>query len=147
MKLADTEPAPDTAMSSALEPNHPLTEKNAALLFRSGLIATFALCGYFAFVADVEDPIHRYQGLAILILSVLPGLRWARRQESAFPVFQTFMITGLNSFALPLLSGHELLRVYPVDSVTAAAWGVILFQLAAITCYEWVQGLDRKSVV
>lgn len=143
MKLADTEPTPDAAMSSALGPNHPLTEKNAALLFRSGLIATFALCGYFAFVADVEDPIHRYQGLAILILSVLPGLRWARRQESAFPVFQTFMITGLNSFALPLLSGHELLRVYPVDSVTAAAWGVILFQLAAIASYEWVQGLPR----
>ncbi len=143
MKLADTEPPPDTAMASALGPNPPLTEKNATLLFRSGLIATFALCGYFAFVADVEDPLHRFQGLAILVLSVLPGLRWARRQESAFPVFQTFMITGLNSFALPLLSGHELLRVYPVDSVTAAAWGVILFQLAAIGCYEWVRGIPR----
>lgn len=142
MKLADSEPTPDVA-ADLPGPDSLLTARNAALLFRSGIIATILLCGFFAIFANVEDPIHRYQGLTILVLSLLPGLRWARRQESAFPVFQTFMVTGLNSFALPLLGGSELLRVYPVDSVTGAAWGVIIFQLSAITCYEWVQGIPR----
>lgn len=143
MNLAETEAQPETEPVLSFGAASPLSEKNATLLFRSGLLATLALCVYFGFVTPIDDPLHRFQGLAILILSVLPGLRWARRQESSFPVFQTFMITGFNSFALPLLGGHELLRHYPVESVTAAAWGVILFQLCAIATYELVPGVPR----
>ncbi|MBP7141504.1 MAG: hypothetical protein KBA71_06320 [Opitutaceae bacterium] len=146
MHLAEADSQAETAAVNPMAASSPLSGRNATLLFRGGLVATAALCAYFAFVFPIDDPVHRFQGLAILILSVLPGLRWARRQESAFPVFQTFMITGLNSFALPLLGGHELLRHYPAESVTAAAWGVILFQLCAIAGYELARGLPRAGI-
>ncbi len=146
MHLAEADSQAETAPDNPLAASSPLSGKNAKLLFRGGILATAALCAYFAFVFPIDDPLHRFQGLAILILSVLPGLLWARRQESAFPVFQTFMVTGLNSFALPLLGGHELLRHYPVESVTAAAWGVILFQFCAIAAYELLPGVPKIGI-
>ena len=136
---------PAASPALTLGPTEPLTDRNSTLLFRTGLLATLALCAYFAVAARVEDPLHRYQGLAILVLSLLPGLLWAKRQDTSYPVFQTFMITGLNGFALPLLGGHDQLNLYPVDSVSAAAWGVILFQLCAFGSYRLVTGLPGIS--
>ncbi|HRE83845.1 MAG TPA: hypothetical protein PLN52_22565 [Opitutaceae bacterium] len=123
----------------------PLSDDNAGLLFKTGVIGVVGLALYFGLTAQVEDPLHRYQGLAMLFLAALPALLWARRQDTSFPIFQTFMITGINSFALPLLGGHELLNRYPPSSVSAASWGVILFQACALISYHLVQGLPRTS--
>lgn len=121
------------------------TTGGPSLLFRTGIVGTVALLVYYSIVADVEDPLHRYQGLAMIVLAVLPALQWARRQDTPFPIFPTFMITGLNSFALPLLGGHELLHTYPVESVSLAAWGVIVFQLAALIAYRLAPAMPRVT--
>lgn len=125
--------------------HRPVSEDNAGLLFKTGVVGIVGLALYFGLTAHVEDPLHRYQGLAMLFLAALPALLWARRQDTSFPIFQTFMITGINSFALPLLGGHELLNRYPPGSVSAASWGVILFQGCALASYHFVQGLPRES--
>ena len=131
--------------STFREPASALSDHQATLLFRTGLIGTVILLAYFAVVARVEDPVHRYQGLAMIFLSLIPALLWARRPHTAFPMFQTFMMTGLNSFAIPLLSGHELLNRYPVESISAAAWGVILFQVCAVGAYRLTTARPRTT--
>jgi hypothetical protein len=136
------DPAPDLPAPTSVQT---WTDRQSSVLFRSGVIGTLVLLAYFAVVAQVEDPLHRYQGLTMIVLSLLPGLAWARRPDTAFPMFQTFMMTGLNSFAIPLLAGHEQLVRYPPESVSAAAWGVILFQVTALLAYRTVPGIPRTT--
>ena len=48
--------------------------KRGRKLFRFGLVGMVALCGYYASIAHVEDPLHLYLGIAIIALSGLPSL-------------------------------------------------------------------------
>lgn len=143
--LPSSTPPEETPLLADAAPLHPWSERQSTVLFRTGLVGTLVLVVYFAVVAQVEDPLHRYQGLAMIVLSLLPGLLWARRQDTAFPMFQTFMMTGLNSFAIPLLAGHEQLARYSNDSVSTAAWGVIVFQVVAIIAYRLAPGRPQTS--
>ncbi|HEX2099568.1 MAG TPA: hypothetical protein VHF69_02835 [Candidatus Synoicihabitans sp.] len=103
--------------------------------FRTALVAVGLLIGYAAATAEVADPLHLYLGLAMLVLACVPALQWARHPTTQFPAFEVFMGTAVNTFALPLLSGHELLRSFPAETISAAAWGVLLFQLTALTAF------------
>lgn len=114
-------------------------------LFRYGLLGTAVLVIYFAKSARVEDPVHLYLGLAILCLGCLPGLLWAKGKSKPFPIFETFMLTTVNAYALPLLSGHQQLGFYHADVITTSALGVLLFQATAIGCFLTVHGEPKKT--
>ncbi|MBC7367688.1 MAG: hypothetical protein H7343_12905 [Undibacterium sp.] len=90
---------------------------------------------YYAYNAKVEDPIHLYLGLTMIVLSVLPGLMWARQAKFGLPLFEAFMVTGINTYAIPLLSGHQALRNFSPETITLAAFGVVLFQAVANISY------------
>lgn len=139
--MSASEPANPPLGSASAEWN----ARNAQLLFRTGLTGLFGLSIYFSLFAAVEDPLHWYQGMAMLVLSVVPALLWARRPDTSFPTFATFMLTGVNSFAIPLLGGHHQLEVYAPEIVSRAAWGVILFQVAALLAYRGVPATPRHS--
>ncbi|HLP26606.1 MAG TPA: hypothetical protein VK477_13075 [Acidobacteriota bacterium] len=114
-------------------------------LFRIGLGGLVALTIYYAYSAVVEDPLHLYFGLMILALGCLPALLWARGDSKPFPIFETFMLTSVNAYAIPLLSGHQQLGSYPSEVITTAALGVLLFQITSIGCYFFVRAHPRRT--
>lgn len=109
-------------------------------LFLAGVVGLIATGAYFAEVAEVRAPIHLPLGLLIMTLACVPALLWAKRGRASLPAFETLMLTGANTYAFPLLTGHQEMMSYLPEDVTTAAWVVITFQTVAILVYEIVPG-------
>jgi hypothetical protein len=114
-------------------------------LFKLGLATVGALLGYYAFTAKVADPIHLYQGLLMLVFSILPSLRWARQGGMQLPVFEIFLLTTANTYALPLLNGRDDLQAYPAEIVTQCGFMVLLFQLIIICTHASIRGRPGRT--
>jgi hypothetical protein len=114
-------------------------------LFRGGIVALAVTVGYYAFNAQVASVTELYEGLAIIVLASLPSLLWARRAAHSFPVFEIFMLTGVNIYALPLLNGQSQLQAYSESVVETAAAAVLFFQLTATITYSAIRGLPRTT--
>jgi hypothetical protein len=108
-------------------------------LYSVGVVSLIAALGYFGYHANVADPIHLYLGLIIFFLAVLPALLWARRARFGLPLFEAFMLPGVNTYAIPLLSGQQALHLYDNDTISGAAIAVIIFQVVAILIYYGVR--------
>jgi hypothetical protein len=104
-------------------------------LFSFGLMATAVGIGYLAYNAKVADPIHLYLGIIIFFLAVLPALMWAKEARFGMPLFEAFMLPGVNTFAVPLLRGHQMLRQYDSGTITTAAIAIIAYQACACATY------------
>jgi hypothetical protein len=103
-----------------------------------GLVAS--ACVYFGFTAEVSDPLHRYEGLVAFCLATLPGLLWAKAGGSRLPLFEVLMLTTANSYAMPILTGHEQLQIFSDELISDAGMAVILYQLVAIATYYSIKG-------
>ncbi len=114
-------------------------------LFGLGVAGTAAVMAFYAYGAEVRDPLHILLGEAIILLSLLPALLWARRASFSLPLFETFMITGLNTYAIPLLGGHQALGQFEARHITTAAVGVIMFQVAALVAFSLVQARPQRT--
>ena len=114
-------------------------------LFSGGLFALVAALGYFGLTARPADILHLYLGMIMMVGAALPSLLWARRGDQRFPVFEVFMLTGINTYAIPLLSGHEQLALYTPETVSASAFGVVLFQIVANVVYTAVSSRPMRS--
>jgi hypothetical protein len=114
-------------------------------LYTYGLAGTAALLVYYAISAKVDDPLHLYLGLLIIVGSFYPALQWARRKDDRFPVFEVLMLTCLNTYAVPLLSGHRDLGVYSDETITEAALGVLLYQAVAIGVYSLTRARPKTT--
>jgi hypothetical protein len=114
-------------------------------LFNTGATLLALTLGYLGFTSNVEETLHLYLGLLIFILALLPGLLWARTGGGRFPVFETMMLLCANTYALPLLKGHELLATYPGAVITKAGMTVLLYQISAFVCYQFVSGPPGRA--
>lgn len=114
-------------------------------LFRGGLALLAVMLGYYALNADTGSTTELYVGLAMIVLATLPALMWARRSTHEFPVFEVFMLTGVNIYALPLLDGQSELQLYPEPVIIQAALAVLLFQAIAIVTYAVTRGRPRNT--
>lgn len=131
-----------------LDPPRPQNDANllrGRRLFGFGTVGVVLLVAYYANTASIEDPIHLYEGLAILVLAVLPSLLWARRGGEQLPVFEVLLLTTANTYALPLLSSHEQLRYYAPDTITISAAAVLFFQVVAVGTHVMVRGRSGKT--
>jgi hypothetical protein len=118
-----------------------LLSPNAARSRRMSLAVVTALIAieaYFFATATVRTPVHLQLGLVIILLAFIPVWRWAKQGKSSLPVFEVLLFTTANTYAFPLLNGHEGLLRYPVEDVTTAALQVILFQVSAILVHAIV---------
>lgn len=113
--------------------------QRARQLFSFGVGGLAAALGYCAYTANVSDPFHLYEGLAIFVLAALPSLLWAKSGAHQLPVFEVQMITGVSAFALPLLSSAEKLQDYSGDTIGTAAQMVLLYQVIAIVTHAMVK--------
>ena len=114
-------------------------------LFRLGAIFVGALIAYYLVWAKTEDFVNRLQALVILFMGALPALLWAKSEQKRFPLIEVFFLTTVNSYALPLLNGHEDIKLYSVDTITTSAWIVIVFQAALFVTYQMVGGLPKRG--
>ena len=114
-------------------------------LFYTGLISLGLAASYYAYNAKVEEALHLYLGELILIVAAIPCLLWARRKDSAFPVFEVFMLTCANTYAVPLLTGHQGLALYDDTVITRAAIAVLVFQAAAIITFIKVHARPKAT--
>lgn len=110
-----------------------------------GLCGVAVACLYYGVTAKVQDPLHLYQGLAMLVLATYPALRWAKRADNRFPLFEVLMLTTANTSALPILGSGEHLRMYPIDTITTGGTAVLLYQLIAIITHTLVRGWPGRS--
>jgi hypothetical protein len=138
--MADPSPTPP---ESEPEPERPAPPDR--LLFRGGLALLVLTLGYYAFNAEVSSVTELYEGLAIIVLAMLPSLMWAQRTTHEFPVFEVFMLTGINIYALPLLNGQSELQAYSESVVEQAAAVVLFFQIIAIVTHLAVRGRPRTT--
>jgi hypothetical protein len=115
------------------------------LLFRGGVALLVLTLGYFAFNAELSSVTELYEGLAIIVLATLPSLMWAQRATFEFPVFEVFMLTGVNIYALPLLNGQSELQAYSESVVIQAAAVVLFFQIIAIVTHRATRGRPRTT--
>lgn len=114
-------------------------------LFRAGLGAVAVIIFYLVYTANLEEVIHLYLGVAIIILAAVPGLIWSRGSDNGFPVFEVFMLTCANTYALPLLTGHEKLVLYDSSVITNAALSIVAFQVVAISTYFLVKARPKNT--
>ena len=114
-------------------------------LFRAGLATLVVAVIYFVYSAKVENIFHLYLGLAIIILAAVPGLLWAQGSDNGFPVFEVFMLTCANTYAIPLLTGHEKLVLYDDGVLTQAALAIISFQVVAMLAFYLIKALPKTT--
>lgn len=142
MSTPETNPAES---HSETVPHRPPPRSGRKPLFTAGAAGLAAAIAYFAIKSDAEDPLHLYLGLLILVGATFPVLMWARRDDFRFPVFEVFMLTGVNTYAIPLLTGHTHLSQYSDETIIVSAIGVIIFQIAASVTYFSTKGRPRKT--
>ncbi|MDD3180130.1 MAG: hypothetical protein PHQ04_07220 [Opitutaceae bacterium] len=150
-----TEPEPPAATSPAAPaaPAAPTsyhllgdrTDREFSGLFKTSLGVLIATMVYYAFTANVQNPLHLYQGLAILVFSVVPTLIWLRQGGVRFPVFEPMMFLCATSYALPLLNGHAQLVDYPHEVLSRAGWYVLAYQASALLVYAAVRGQPGRG--
>lgn len=116
------------------------TQRRSRRLFGLGVCGLLGLVAYYAFTSQIDDPIHLYLGLLMIVFAVLPSLLWARRGTMQLPVFEIFLLTTVNTYALPLLNDRADLRAYPSEVITSCALMVLLFQVTIICTYSGVRG-------
>ena len=119
--------------------------RNARLLLVFSAAAIAAVCLYYGITAYARNPLHVYEGLLILILATLPALKWAKDGGRHLPLFEVLMLTTANTYALPILTGQPQLRLFSSDTLTSAAFAVIVYQLVAIGTYWFVRGAAGRS--
>ncbi len=135
-----------TANPTSANHNHPPPVKWGGRLFAVGAAILTGLAAYYGFHAQVRTTEHLLLGLVMLALAFLPALLWTRRGKPSLPVFESFLLTTLSTYALPLLNGHEELRNYGDTEITRAALAVILFQMAALSSYLWTPPVRNATM-
>jgi hypothetical protein len=109
-------------------------------IFVAGCLILAVAEVYLLTNAGVRDPLHLPLGGLILFFAGLPGILWAKRGRATLPIFEVLMLTTANTYAFPLLNGHQELVYYVPEDVTTAALAVLCFQVVAFTVYEFVGG-------
>jgi hypothetical protein len=67
--------------------------------------------------------------IGICVLGILPVLRWLHRHDQAYPLLEVLQLTMVPFYALPLLTEHEAVLVYPESVLIRASWLVLVFQI------------------
>lgn len=109
----------------------PAQDPVAALrLYQFGCGALAAATAFFLWSSGGELSLPFILGLAILYLSSVPALLWAKHHRPWFPAFEITLLTCIAFYAIPLLNNHRELDAYP-PGVIAEAAGLVISYLSA----------------
>jgi hypothetical protein len=141
--------APDVGSLLAAKPSRlgAAGRKRGHPLFRVGCFALAAAVAYFLYSNKSADPIQTYLGLIILVLATMPALLWTKRARYGLPLFEAFMLPGINTYAIPLLVGHKGLAAYDSGTIETAAVGVVIFQVIALATFYGMRTRPKRTRV
>lgn len=114
-------------------------------LYLTGLGLLIAALVYLGYHANVASDLHRFQGLLIFVLAVLPSLFWAKTGGSRFPAFEAIMVLCANAYAMPMLNARDQLESYSEDVITRAGWAVIIYLVTANVVYRVTRGRPGRT--
>ena len=86
--------------------------KRPTQLFRISLLLLGSALVYLTYTTKVDDQGQILLGLLVIILGFVPGLIWVRHAQFELPAFETFMVTTVPAYGIPLVSGHDQLQTY-----------------------------------
>ncbi|HEV8073858.1 MAG TPA: hypothetical protein VGP21_06985, partial [Opitutaceae bacterium] len=139
-----TDPASTPSDEVEPEPERPAIPHDRRL-FNGGIVLLALTLAYYSFNAQVDSSVELFEGLVIIVLAAMPALLWARRASFEFPVFEVFMLTGIQLYALPLLNGQGEFETYSESVVTQSAAAVLFFQIVAISTHAATRGYPRRT--
>ena len=142
MAEADPEPLPESAPAPDAGQRLPRPDRR---LYRIGAVMLVVALLYYGHGAQTTDPIQTALGLLIIFLAALPSLLWAKQGDTRYPIFEIFLLTTANVYAIPLLNGHEMVRGFREDVVTSSALAIVLYQVTAILTYRTVRGQAKTT--
>jgi hypothetical protein len=114
-------------------------------LFKYGCFGLVASVAYFLYAYSSDNPLHLGLGLTIYVLAVIPSLIWAEQARYGLPLFEAFMLPGINTYAIPLIAGHKSLFAYDESVILLAAVAVIVFQVVATLTYYGVKTKPKRG--
>jgi hypothetical protein len=89
------------------------------------------------------------EALALTILCILlatwPIMRWLHTQQYPFPAFETFMLTTITAYAMPLITDHIGVLRYPMGVVLKSLGGVVLFLVCALVAFAHTRAIQRTT--
>ncbi|MFM9078608.1 MAG: hypothetical protein ACKOTE_00490, partial [Opitutaceae bacterium] len=85
--------------------------------------------------SPVQDFTLLCAGAGIIALGALPALRWAKRGESHFPIFEVFLLTFVPFYGVSMLAGHPEMLGFSEESTGAGALAVLLFEAGMIAAF------------
>lgn len=144
-EAASPETAPEVEEAGSYHLIGQREENERRGIFHVSLGVLAVVVAYFAVNSKVEDILHLYLGLTILVLATLPMIFWLRTGGAHFPVFEPIMLLCVGAYALPLLAGHEFVGMFPAETITLAGFSVVIYQLSAIAAYFLMRGLPGRS--
>ena len=108
-------------------------------------VRQLVLLGYAALVGATlwfwqqlqwKDPFLTAANLGMQVLGVVPVLRWLNRHDATYPIMEVLLLTTVPFYALPVLTGHEGIALYPESVLLQASFVVLAFQAACIAGSE-----------
>ncbi len=100
-------------------------------LFQFGCGTLAAAAAWCLYRTGGDIGIDTLLGLAILVLSSLPALLWARNRRTWFPAFEIACLTCITFYALPLLTARRGQVVFRPEVITESALLVVFYLAAA----------------
>lgn len=76
-------------------------------------------------------PSMHLNALAILMcfMGIWPMLKWLLRNDTSYPLMEVMQMTLVPFYAVPLMTAHEAVVLYPESVLIKAAWLVVVFQI------------------
>lgn len=122
-----------------------VTIQSTRTLYLTALIccgALIAYCVYRGWNLPVEELIL---AITILCIAAWPALLWLRNQPYPFPAFETFMLTGITSYVMPLITEHTSVMTYDDKTIFKALICVLIFQLSALFAFHNTRAFEKKT--
>jgi hypothetical protein len=114
-------------------PNFPAAETPAT---RARRLAFFGYVGLtlgavaYWFNSPWHSLLLNLLAILICVMGVWPILRWLQRNDSAYPLLEVLQLIMVPFYAVPLLTEHAAVTIYPESVLIDAAWVVLVFQIA-----------------
>jgi hypothetical protein len=102
-----------------------------------GYVALAGAAAWFWYKSTWENPFLIFTTLGVLVLGVLPTLRWLARDDATYPIMELLMFMTVPFYAMPVLTGHEEVGRFPESIVMSASMVVLTFQLACMAGAAW----------
>lgn len=112
--------------------------RGSASLTRWFWLAVVGLVLSVAAAFNADEFARQLTGCVLGAVALIPTYLWCAGKVNGLPIFPSFALTYLATYASPLVFGHAMLARYTLDVVIGAGLTTILFLALATLIWYWV---------